>query len=1233
MKCEKNVFYQLYLDHDNCRKIQDLLIMNDKKGIGLFRGKILWIVISLSAVLITGGFLTWWTINHAERFMRNDFLQSTRLIAQTIDRNCVKNLLGTQADLASYEYLQIKDQFIAARTAYPKCRFLYLMGRRDDGKVFFYIDSEPVGSKDESPAGQIYEEASQDVINIFVNRKEDIIGPATDRWGTWVSALIPIEDDVTGELIAVLGMDIDGRDWKWEALHEGLAPILVTIILVVIILIGSAMLAWRKNRGTGNPRVLRYIEPGIACAIGLTLTFFSALTADKYEANSYKETYYHLLNTKTMHVTSVLETLKNVELEALSSIFSLRQHVTNESFYDYTKYLAKNSAIQAMEWVPVVPEVKKAELEQWGRKELSSDYEIWEKDSSGNRVPAKGRPFYYPIYFMTSFVGNEPVPGFDLGSEPDKAKALEDARRTGLTLCTDPIPLEDESGKQDGILVLRPVFSRDEPDLLLGFAAATVRMGTLLKTAAASGIDNTPVSMDLFMLHKSEPAIRIASISAGEVDKKKNESFSIIRPIFIFGRTFTLVARPGSELAALHPARYVWIFSLAGLLITTAIVIVIVFIVHRREDLEILVQKRTIALQESEEIFSCFMKHNPIYVFIKDKNIRPIRLSSNYEQMLGMPIDEILGKRLDEVFPSDLAKSMIANDKRILEEGKQITVEEELNGRFYETIIFPILIGGKAKYLAGYTLDITERKKTKEKIESNVAFLETLLNTIPSPIFYTDKEGRYQGGNSAWTDGIIGLKTEEIIGHTIDELCKKISKDFADEHNRKDLELIKTGGTQVYESIVKYNDEKDHDFIFYKSTFPNAEGEIAGIVGVMLDITERNRAEEEKTMLYQRLQQAQKMEAIGTLAGGIAHDFNNILMPILAFSELTMMTLPPDSPLQYNIQQIQKAAARAKDIVRQILTFARQQERERIPIKISQILKETIKLLRSSIPSTINIRCDINTEKDTVLADPTQLSQIIMNLSTNAVHAMEDEGGTLEIILMNEDLDTESAKDFSELEPGQYVKLSVKDTGHGIKPQIMDKIFEPYFTTKTTGKGTGIGLSIVHGIVKNYGGEITVQSEVSKGTSFHIYLPLIEDDSGVHETVRDKVQFKTGKERILIIDDDKVSLDAIQSMLEWLGYKVTGRTSSIEALEAFRHNPKGFDLVITDQTMPNMTGKNLAKALMTIRSDIPVILCTGFSEQIDEKRSKEMGIKAFVMKPIVIGQIADTIRDVLDKNG
>ena len=382
-------------------------------------------------------------------------------------------------------------------------------------------------------------------------------------------------------------------------------------------------------------------------------------------------------------------------------------------------------------------------------------------------------------------------------------------------------------------------------------------------------------------------------------------------------------------------------------------------------------------------------------------------------------------------------------------------------------------------------------------------------------------------------------------------------------------------------------------------------------------------------MLESQLLQAQKLESIGTLAGGIAHDFNNILSPIMAYSEMAIKDLPRESPIRQDIQQIYNAGERAKDLVKQILTFARQREKEKIPLKASLVVEEAIKFLKSAIPSTITIKYDCKTDEDTILADSTQMNQIVMNICTNAAHAMRDRGGLLEIILKDEYLGPNDISRFTDLNPGHYLKLSVKDTGTGIPPSIMDKIFEPYFTTKRVGKGTGLGLAVVHGIIKDYEGDITVESETGKGTTFHVLLPLVELE--IPAFVEKEGKPPKGSEHILVVDDEKQIADMLKKVLEKLGYAVMTMTNSLEALEDFRTDPDKYDLVITDMTMPHMTGKDLAKELMDLRPGLPVILCTGFSEQINEKSAREAGISAFIMKPISMYNIANTIREILNQ--
>ncbi|MBW1726663.1 MAG: response regulator [Deltaproteobacteria bacterium] len=443
------------------------------------------------------------------------------------------------------------------------------------------------------------------------------------------------------------------------------------------------------------------------------------------------------------------------------------------------------------------------------------------------------------------------------------------------------------------------------------------------------------------------------------------------------------------------------------------------------------------------------------------------------------------------------------------------------------------------------------------------------------------------------------------------------------EEKNRQLEQEINERKQVEELLRKAHDELERRVKERTIELMEANEQLKG------EIEERKIAEEEKTKLQSQLQQVQKMESIGTLAGGIAHDFNNMLGIIVGNTELAMDDVPEWNPARHNLEEIRTASMSARDVVKQILAFSRQSPQQMKPVRISPIIKESLKLLRSSIPKTIEIHQNISSKSDTVRADPTQINRVLINLCTNAAHAMGEKAGVLEVSLEDIEMDEDSAIHYYDLSSGKYVRLTVSDTGHGIEPKTLERIFDPYFTTKKLGEGSGMGLSVIHGIVKTHGGGISVSSEPGKGTVFHVLFPCIEDEPEPEVDVA--VEIPRGKERILFVDDEKAMVDAIQPMIERLGYKVNSRTSSIEALEAFRANPRRFDLVITDFTMPNMTGMELAKELLKLRSDIPIILCTGYSEHINEDKAKGSGIRAFVMKPVVLDEIANTIRKVLDQ--
>ncbi len=424
-----------------------------------------------------------------------------------------------------------------------------------------------------------------------------------------------------------------------------------------------------------------------------------------------------------------------------------------------------------------------------------------------------------------------------------------------------------------------------------------------------------------------------------------------------------------------------------------------------------------------------------------------------------------------------------------------------------------------------------------------------------------------------------------------------------------------------------------------KSYYPELQKRIAELEKVnrelLQEIAERQLAQASQKKLEKQLQQSRKMEAIGTLAGGIAHDFNNILTSIIGYTELILCSYErgdtiKKSNLLKDLDQIHKAGMRAKELVNQILAFSRQQEYQAIPLEIHIVIREAIKFLKASIPKSVEIREDIVDHDTLVLADATQIHQVVMNLCTNAYHAMRDTGGILAIELIHKEIHPYDEQIGNlQLTTGPYLLLKISDTGTGMRKEILERIFDPYFTTKEKGEGTGMGLAVVHGIVKNHGGSISVYSEVGKGTSFYIYLPRVEQEETKPEVMLTE-QVPTGNEHILIIDDEPAINILEKRLIEGLGYQVTSITNPLDALTLISAYPEMWDLVLTDMTMPKMNGAELAQKILEIRVDMPIILCTGFSELINEKKAKAIGVKEYVMKPLIRKEIALAIRRSLD---
>ena len=490
-----------------------------------------------------------------------------------------------------------------------------------------------------------------------------------------------------------------------------------------------------------------------------------------------------------------------------------------------------------------------------------------------------------------------------------------------------------------------------------------------------------------------------------------------------------------------------------------------------------------------------------------------------------------------------------------------------------------------------------QRKRICEDLLNQSTFLQAIMDAMPHSVFYKDTGLRYMGCNKTF-ERFLGIGQGQIVGKTVYDVWPQ---DLAGLYQRTDLEILASPDLRpiVYEGVVQGNDGRRYDVRFHKAVFRNPDGSAGGIIGTMEDITERKRAEQQQMIVEAQLRQAQKMEALGTLAGGISHDFNNILGIIIGFAELAYWDVGENSPAGKSLKNILQATNRAKALVQQILSFCRGSSEENKPVQLGLIVKEVLKMLRASLPSTIDIRQNV-ASKAVVLADPTQIHQILMNLCTNAAQAMQENVGVLEVSLTDTVIGPESVDTYPDIPFGPYVTLSVRDTGTGISPAIIGRIFDPFFTTKAPGIGTGLGLSVVHGIVKSCGGTIKVESLPGQGTTFHLFFPAMERDQ-LREIV-ETISLPRGRERILFVDDEPALVETANEMLGRLGYDVICRTNGMEAREAFVHQSKEkpFDLVITDLTMPHFTGIELVRELLRIDPGISVILCTGFSEKMDE---------------------------------
>ncbi len=626
--------------------------------------------------------------------------------------------------------------------------------------------------------------------------------------------------------------------------------------------------------------------------------------------------------------------------------------------------------------------------------------------------------------------------------------------------------------------------------------------------------------------------------------------------------------------------------------------------------------------EEENRIFNCIIDSSLNALCINNLNNDFIYVNSAFEKMCGYNFVELKQKKLIEILPADVANKFEENILPTVLENDFWNGEEWLcrkDGNDFFVSLSSSLIKDKSgepvAFLSSF-LDITEQKKVKQALEEREVTLKNIYDSKLMGFLLWDADGEIIDSNDTFLS-MLGYTREEFFAKRVFWL-DIIPVEYTELYNSVVSSLAARKEVPPFEEEFICKDGNRISVLIGTTVLPDPK---IGGAAFVIDITQRR-------LLEEQLRQAEKMEAVGHLSGGIAHDFNNILTIILVNTETALKTASKGSQEFANLEQIRFACLRAKEVVKQLLFFARKTKQEKRPLNIKNIIKDTLKLLRATIPVTIKITSEIQNDLWNIIADPAQINQLLINLCTNATQAMEDEGGEITVKILNVVLGQEEVRQYGDLKQGNYIKMVVVDTGSGIDPAITKNIFEPYFTTRSVDKGIGLGLSVVHGIVKDLNGFISVESDLETGTSFEILFPTTK--KAIEYSAVD-TQYKNigGDATILIIDDEEALVSSLNIMLSLMGYSVVGFTDPKKAFEEFKSNSQKFDLVITDMTMPGITGDVLSQKILQVRNDIPIVLCTGYNDKIEENSAYSKGIKKYLEKPFNQLELTKIINELL----
>ncbi len=1085
-----------------------------------------WMAVLMLVILIAGVFSMWWALQRVDRQMRDDLLQQAWLVVQAVNVNRFKALTGTEADLKNPDYQRLKEQLSRVRQASDKCRFFYLMARKADGKIIIHVDSEVTTSKDYSPPGQVYEEVPESYQRVFDTGTAAVEGPATDRWGTWVSALVPLTDPTTGELLAVMGMDIDARSWKWDVASHATLPVSLMLVLVILV----------------------------------TLVMITARSRAKLLEN--KETLSSLINA-TNESLLLIDTEGKVLVANEVVAGRLGKHVNEligTSLYDY--------------FSPDVAESRGGHHE----KVLRTGKPVHFEDERSGRIY---ETYVYPVFDEMGNACKVAIFSKDITKNKRIEKELQESEERNRIVIDN---------SNDGIAIMKgdahlyvnqrfvEIFGYDDPAEIIGES------------------NRKTVHPDDYLL--------VSDINARR--QKKGEPVPARYEFKGIKKDTTPIYLDVSATATRYQGDCVSLVYLRDI-----------------TDRKLAEEK----LRQSEEQYRSLVSDVPgvVYRCALDPDWIMLFISKEIDMLSGYPPSDFINSNIRSfvsiIHPRD--RELV---NRAVQEGveKKRTYEMEYRiNRADEGISWVHERGhgvfdskGHLLYIEGVILDITEHKLAEEALHREREKLKTLSDHAPFGMALIDKEGHFTYINRNYTD-LFGYDLSDVPdGRT---WCRKAYPDAEYRHMvisawKEDLGKTRPDEQKnVFTVTCKDETQKIIQFLF--SILVSGDS-----LMICEDITELRQLENQ-------LRQSQKMEAIGTLAGGIAHDFNNILTALMGYASLVQMKMDTSNPLRSYMDEVLSASEKAVDLTQSLLAFSRQQSVTLVPLNINNTIKEAKKLLRRLLTEDIEFHTSLAEADMIVMADKSQMDQILFNLVTNARDAMP-KGGTLTIETAIATIDSTFIKVNGFGEPGEYVQINIIDTGMGMSEITRSKIFDPFFTTKEVGKGTGLGLATAYGIVKTHNGYITVESTLNQGTTFHVYLPKVT--MTIDEAEDTIISITGGKETILIAEDNEGVRRFMREALQGHGYTIREAIDGEDTIERFTEH-RDIDLIIIDSVMPKKNGREAYEEIHRIDPQIKALFTSGYTKDIVLDKGIVEKEFDFIGKPLSLNKLLQKVREVLDK--